>query len=92
MSKKCEYNITKLEYGKCTVDETYVCNISSGRSRIYLGIPLPTRKLLSSSVKKLQLCLKRLYVPGLKKKKDKCRITLVSTSNEIGFFSDNKTE
>jgi len=50
-----------------TVDQqTYVCSISSGRSRINLGMPLPTKKLLTSSVKLLQLYLKRLYVPGLK--------------------------
>lgn len=45
---------------------TYVWSISSGKSRIYFGISWPTRKLLTSFVKELQLCLKRLYVPGLK--------------------------
>lgn len=64
--KNCYWYLMIMIHWQQWYNKTYVCSISSGISRINFGMPLPTKKLLTSSVKLLQLCLKRLYAPGLK--------------------------
>lgn len=44
----------------CNVGPRRVCKTSLGRSSMYLGMPVPQRKLASSSEKLLQLWLKML--------------------------------
>ena len=45
---------------------------------MYLGIPWPTKKWLTSLEKLLQLCLNMLYVPGLQVAESRILILVVS--------------